>query len=164
MYKGREFAPTQPRRSVKRVQRVEDSLAQVWGAQPQRTPSGKYSKTNALHKSAQSLRRQPCFPRSRQPRRDRLQETAKPEVNLQRPITTPMLRERTKAISTCGIETQDVASRPVCRNAANSRREPRQSATAETRDCARNEGNLSPEPQPRARTERKFPSEPQRWT
>ena len=44
----REPAPTQPRRSVKRVQRVEDSLAQVWGAEPQRTLRGKRHKANMI--------------------------------------------------------------------------------------------------------------------
>ena len=83
----------------------------------------------------------------------------KPEVNPQSPITAPTLENAPLAIPTCGIETQDIASRPVWRSAANSRREPnakhhnRNALAAQTGSHAPNsEFRIAPPFPPRALT------------
>ena len=98
----RESAPTQPRRSVRRVQRVEDSLAQVWGAQPQRTPRGKNFKTNMTTQKGTKAAPPAPSPVLRTPvtRRDRHKKTRKPEVNPQRQITPKRHENARMAIST----------------------------------------------------------------
>ena len=69
-YKRGEYVLRQFRRSVRRVQRVEDSLAQVWGrAAPNVLPTESAAKPICLRKRVQRLRRQPPPPpRPRSPR------------------------------------------------------------------------------------------------
>ena len=77
---------------MKRVQRVEDSLAQVWGrAAPNGLPAENITKPmrsrkNALCLAADSVPRVPFVLR-----RDRHKETHKPEMNLPSPITAPSI-------------------------------------------------------------------------
>ena len=82
---------------MKRVQRANGSLAQVWGrAAPNGLPAENaakpiWSRKNALCRAADSVLRVPsfsAFPRPFVFRRDRHKETRKPEVNQQSPITT----------------------------------------------------------------------------
>ena len=79
---------------MKRVQRANGSLAQVWGAQPQRTPRGKHDKANAVTQKRTLSRRRLRSPRPSVLRRDRHKETHKPEVNQESRITAPTIRER----------------------------------------------------------------------
>ena len=85
---------------MKRVQRVNDSLAQVWGrAAPNGLPAENTAKPirshkNALCRAADSVLSSPAFPRPFVLRRDRHKETRKPEVNQQSRITAPTIRER----------------------------------------------------------------------
>ena len=86
---------------MKRVQRVEDSLAQVWGrAAPNGLPAENAAKPIWSRKNALPPRRRlrspfppfSAFPRPFVLRRDRRKETLKPEVNSQSPITVRPLR------------------------------------------------------------------------
>ena len=86
---------------MKRVQRVEDSLAQVWGrAAPNGLPAENIAKLmrsrkNALCRAADSVLRSLRSPRSPVPfvlRRDRHKETRKPEMNPPSPISARPLR------------------------------------------------------------------------
>ena len=92
----RRVKRTHAANQMKRVQRVEDSLAQVWGrAAPNGLPAENITKPmrsrkNALCRAADSVPRVPFVLR-----RDRHKETHKPEVNPQSPITAPTIRERT---------------------------------------------------------------------
>ena len=103
--------PSVPRRvkrahaanQMKRVQRVEDSLAQVWGrAAPNGLPAENTSKPICSRKSALTPRRRlrspsppfSAFPRPFVLRRDRHKKTRKPEVNQESRITAPTIRER----------------------------------------------------------------------
>ena len=102
---------------MKRVQRADGSLAQVWGrAAPNGLPAENITKPmrsrkNALCRAADSVL---CVPSS--PRRDRHQKMRNPEMNHPSPITARQLENALMAISTHGgIETYPFASRPVWR-------------------------------------------------
>ena len=86
---------------MKRVQRANGSLAQVWGrAAPNGLPAENAAKPIWSRKNALPPRRRlrspfppfSAFPRPFVLRRDRHKETRKPEVNQQSPITTRHLR------------------------------------------------------------------------
>ena len=127
---------------MKRVQRVEDSLAQVWGrAAPNGLPAENTAKLmrsrkNALCRAADSVLRSLRSPRSPVPfvlRRDRHKETHKPEVNQPSSITARQPENALLAITTHGgIGTEHNASRPVWRYASNSRRDRTQDIPIET--------------------------------
>ena len=119
---------------MKRVQRVEDSLAQS-GARPQcgfhllpqRTPRGKHSKANAF--TQKRTHAAPPTPFSASPRFFRIPSGSPPENTQSRNEPTKPDNHATSenarmAISTHGgIGTQHIASRSVWRYAANSRRD-----------------------------------------
>ena len=79
---------------MKRVQRANGSLAQVWGAQPQRTPRGKHDKADMITQRRSHAAPPTPFPVPSCSRRDRRQKTRTPEVNQESPITAPTIRER----------------------------------------------------------------------
>ena len=72
----------------KRVQRVEDSLAQVWGrVAPNVLPAENMARLMCLRKSVPTPRRRLRSPRPFVLRRDRHKETYMSEVNPPSPIT-----------------------------------------------------------------------------
>ena len=88
---------------MKRVQRANGSLAQVWGrAAPNGLPAENAAKPIWSRKNALPPRRRlrspfppfSAFPRPFVLRWDRHKETYTPEVNPQSPITAPTIRER----------------------------------------------------------------------
>ena len=129
---------------MKRVQRVEDSLAQVWGrAAPNGLPAENAAKPIWSRKNALPPRRRlrspfppfSAFPRPFVLRRDRHKETYTTEVNPQSPITARQPENALMAITTHGgTGTEHNASRPVWRYAANSRRDRTQDISTGTHD------------------------------
>ena len=102
------FAPPQ----MKRVQRANGSLAQVWGrAAPNVLPAESIAKPIGSRKSVLTPRRRLRSPRSFVLRRDRPEETHKPKVNLNIPITARHSRTHYGDPDPRGIETQHIASR-----------------------------------------------------
>ena len=135
--------PSAPRRvkrtrianQMKRVQRVEDSLAQVWGrAAPNGLPAENaakpiWSRKNALCRAA-SVPRVPSFPR-----RDRRQKTRKPEVNQQSPITTRHPRTHEWRSRPTAEQERNIPQAVLFgAQAANSRRDRTQDISRETHD------------------------------
>ena len=122
----RRVKRTHAANQMKRVQRVEDSLAQVWGrAAPNGLPAENttkpiWSRKNALCRAADSVLRSLRSPRSPVTfvlRRDRHKETHKPEVNQPSSITARQPENALMAITTHGgIGTEHIASRPVWRS------------------------------------------------
>ena len=98
----RRVKRTHAANQMKRVQRVEDSLAQSGARNPSVLPAESMAKPicsrkNALCRAADSvphLFRSPAFPRPFVLRRDRHKETRKPEMSLPSPITTRHPRTR----------------------------------------------------------------------
>ena len=145
--------PSAPRRvkrshtanQMKRVQRVEDSLAQS-GARPQcgfhllpqRTPRGKHSKANAFtQKRTHAAPPTPfsAFPCPFRPPSGSPHENAQARSELIKPDNRTTLENALMAITTHGgIGTEHNASRSVWRYAANSRRERTQDIPIEPYD------------------------------
>ena len=97
---------------MKRVQRVEDSLAQSGARSPSVLPAENMAKPIGSRKNTLALCRRFRFLVLSFPRRDRPKETRNPEMNLQSPITAQCHENALKAIPTHGgIETQHPASR-----------------------------------------------------
>ena len=108
---------------MKRVQRANGSLAQVWGrAAPNGLPAENttkpiWSRKNALCRAADSVLRSlrsPCSPVPFVLRRDRHKETHKPEVNPQSPITAPTIRERTNGDHDPRRNRNGTSRKPFC--------------------------------------------------
>ena len=130
---------------MKRVQRVEDSLAQS-GARPQcgfhllpqRTPRGKHSKANAFtQKRTHAAPPTPfsAFPCPFRPPSGSPHENAQARSELIKPDNRTTLENALMAITTHGgIGTQHPASRSVWRHAANSRRDRTQDIPRGTHD------------------------------
>ena len=102
---------------MKRVQRVNDSLAQVWGrAAPNVLPAVSYRISKPYQKE-----RPPntaflfVYAAPIVPRRDRHKKTHKPKVNQTSPITAQSHENVLRRSRPGGIETQHPASRPVWR-------------------------------------------------
>ena len=130
----------------------------VWGGRsaastfsPSVLPAESITRPMCLRKSVQRLRRQPCFP---VPRSSFLVSpvppSGSPQINGQTRSEPAKADNRTNAARTHewrsrpgGIETQDIASRPVWRYASNSRRERSQNATTELQGRARTEGKAA---------------------
>ena len=106
----------------------------VWGAQPQRTPRGKHFKANAPAQKRTKATPPAPFPASP------VTPSRSPQINAQTRSEPTKADNRANAARTHeqrsrpgGIGTQAIASRPVCRHAANSRREARTNAVIEPR-------------------------------
>ena len=129
---------------MKRVQRANGSLAQVWGrAAPNGLPAENAAKPIWSRKNALPPRRRlrspfppfSAFPRPFVLRRDRHKETRNPEVNQPSSITARQPENALMAITTHGgIGTEHNASRPVWRYASNSRRDRTQDIPTGTYD------------------------------
>ena len=112
----------------------------VWGAQPQRSPRGKTHKANAI--AQRRTKAAPPAPFSvLRPPRPPATPSGSPQRNGQtrseptKADNRRAPRERTNGdLDPRGIETQDTASRPVWRKAANSRRDRTQNSA-----CLRND-------------------------
>ena len=141
---GKRYFAANPK---KRVQRVEDSLAQS-GARPQcgfhispqRTTRGKHSKANAFtqkrtHAAPPTPFSVPAFPRLLRPPSGSPHENAQARSELIKPDNRTTLENALMAITTHGgIGTEHNASRSVWRYAANSRRERTQDIPIEPYD------------------------------
>ena len=142
---------------MKRVQRVEDSLAQVWGAQPQRTPGGKHNSTNAA--AQRRTKAAPPAPFLASP----VTPSRSPQINSQARSEPTKADNRANAPRTHkwrsrpgGTGTQAIASRPVCRE-TNSRRERRQNTATEPRGQTQTERQRRQQNRIAAQTSSAFP-------
>ena len=109
---------------MKRVQRANGSLAQVWGRpqcgfhiqpptdSPRKTRQSRYGHTKA-HFAAPPTPFS-AFPRPFVLRRDRHKETYTPEVNPQSPITAPTIRERTNGDHDPRRNRNGTSRKPFC--------------------------------------------------